>query len=106
MRPFSDASLLQTGIIHKYNTAMSTSMLEREEFRRWLVDCHKASYLPTCLSGGRTSILTAEPARIIQRPGEKSITAEQIARGEDLRDHLKRQQGLKGGRLRRQRYNI
>jgi len=106
MRSFSDASLLQTGKIYKSNTTVNTSMLEREEFRRWLVDCHKASYLPTCLSGGRKNLLTAEPAEIIQRPGEKSMSEEIIGCGKDLRQYLRRQQGVKGGSMRRQRFNI
>jgi len=36
----------------------------REEYRRWLVDCHKASYVPICLAG-TDSVLTMEHAKVV-----------------------------------------
>jgi hypothetical protein len=38
---------------------------KREEFRQFLVDAHKAAYIPVCIAGGATNILTAEPAVVI-----------------------------------------
>ena len=35
------------------------------EFRRWLVDCHKASYVPSCLSGGHKNLVTTELATTV-----------------------------------------
>eukprot|EP00565_Helicotheca_tamesis_P007263 CAMPEP_0185740608 /NCGR_PEP_ID=MMETSP1171-20130828/38190_1 /TAXON_ID=374046 /ORGANISM="Helicotheca tamensis, Strain CCMP826" /LENGTH=106 /DNA_ID=CAMNT_0028412499 /DNA_START=23 /DNA_END=343 /DNA_ORIENTATION=- len=37
-------------------------MEKREEFRQFLIDAHKAAYIPVCIAGGATSALTAEPA--------------------------------------------
>jgi hypothetical protein len=37
-------------------------MEKREEFRQFLVDSHKAAYIPICIAGGASTILTAEPA--------------------------------------------
>ena len=43
------------------------------EFRRWLVDCHKASYVPTCLSGGHKNLVTTEPATTVVTAEEMNI---------------------------------
>lgn len=72
LRPYRCAGLLQAGRIPSSSSSSSSSTKncrhtcnEREEYRRWLVDCHKASYVPTCLSGGTKNVLTAEPAVVI-----------------------------------------
>ena len=54
----------------------SVGWSEREEYRRWLVDCHKASYLPTCLSGGEENLLTAEPAVVIAESQNEGVQSE------------------------------
>ena len=107
LRPYQDAALLQTGRLHYNCSSASYSWMEREEMRRWLVDCHKASYVPTCLSGGSKNLLTAEPA--ITTATDEDIDIEDhadIANVQNVRNLLVRQKAQKGGILRRQRYNI
>ena len=113
-RPYLDAALLQTRRMYSHtgnDAANAKSSLQREEYRRWLVDCHKASYLPTCLSGGKDNLLTSEPA-VVTSEGMSGMTEtvgcednhEEITEG--TRKLLKRQQNQKGGILHRQRFNI
>ena len=113
LRPFLDASLRYTGSLnrsHQEEQEGIDSWMEREEFRRWLVDCHKAAYLPTCLSGGKKNLITAEPAMVIpkvsQQPpspiGRDSI----VGSNRSLRNLLKRQEGQKGGIMRQHRFGI
>mmetsp|Transcript_11058 Transcript_11058/g.28047 ORF Transcript_11058/g.28047 Transcript_11058/m.28047 type:complete len:1293 (+) Transcript_11058:181-4059(+) len=113
-RPYLDAALLQTRRMYSHagnDGANAKSSLRREEYRRWLVDCHKASYLPTCLSGGKDNLLTSEPA-VVTSEGMSSMTEtvgckdnhEEII--ESTQKLLKRQQSQKGGILHRQRFNI
>lgn len=61
LRCYNDAGLVQTSQLDGWDECKPMSYAEREEFRRWLVDCHKASYIPICLAG-TDSNLTAEPA--------------------------------------------
>jgi hypothetical protein len=61
---YKDAGLLQTSDLDGWNVDQETSMSDREGFRKWLVDCHKASYIPVCVNG-EDNFLTAEPAAVI-----------------------------------------
>jgi hypothetical protein len=66
LRPFMDAALLQTSLLDGWDTAEETSMSRREEFRRFLVDAHKAAYVPVCIAGtDADDYLTAEPALVV-----------------------------------------
>jgi hypothetical protein len=49
LRAFEDAGLLQTSLLDGWDTAAEYSMEKREEFRRFLVDAHKAAYV-SCYS--------------------------------------------------------
>jgi len=61
--PFMDCGLLQTSLLDGWDDeGDSSSVTKREEFRRFLVDCHKAAYIPVCIAGEQTNVLTAEPA--------------------------------------------
>lgn len=73
LRPYKDTALLQTSRLDGGQESFSQS--QREEFRRWLVDCHKASYVPTCLLGSKENLLTVEPAVVVPRVGEVSSTS-------------------------------
>jgi hypothetical protein len=64
-RAYDDAGLLQTSLLDGWDNAIPTSVEKREEFRQFLVDAHKAAYIPVCIAGGATNILTAEPAVVI-----------------------------------------
>jgi hypothetical protein len=60
-----DAALLQTSVLDGWVVSEEsdpTTMEDREEFRRFLVDAHKAAYIPACIAAINTgTILTAEP---------------------------------------------
>lgn len=117
-RPYEDAALLQTRrmyLNHENSSTNTNSSLLREEYRRWLVDCHKASYLPTCLSGGKENLLTLEPAVVTSEGMMDIISASERTGGGDNGDEkerestqklLKRQLSQKGGILRRRKFNI
>jgi len=62
---YVDAGLLQTSLLDMWDTSFGTAMEKREEFRRFLVDAHKAAYIPVCIAGVQSTILTAEPAVVI-----------------------------------------
>ena len=64
-RAYNDAGLLQTSLLDGWDNTIPTSVEKREEFRQFLVDAHKAAYIPVCIAGGATNILTAEPAVVI-----------------------------------------
>ena len=61
-RSYNDAGLWQTSKLD--GLSYKESMQDREKYRRWLVDAHKASYVPICLSGGE-DFLTTQPAVVV-----------------------------------------
>jgi hypothetical protein len=74
-RPFNDAALLQTSLLDGWDTTEETSMGRREEFRRFLVDAHKAAYVPVCIAGTDTDdYLTAEPALVVPEERDTDYT--------------------------------
>ena len=97
LRPFKDASLHKTGMMYTKHQRHGESWQDREEFRRWLVDCHKASYLPTCLSGGKKNLMTAEPATVVPRMAYSGPIDEETP---SMRKLFDRQQSQKGGIMR------
>jgi hypothetical protein len=65
LRAYNDAALLQTSSLDGWDNNMITSPEVRDEYRKFLVDAHKAAYVPICIAGGSTLALTAEPALVI-----------------------------------------
>jgi hypothetical protein len=65
LRAFNDAALLQTSLLDGWDTNVETSQEKREEFRKFLVDCHKAAYVPVCIAGDQSTLITAEPAVVV-----------------------------------------
>ncbi len=61
LRSYNDAGLLQTSQLDGWEDGVRLSNIDREEYRRWLVDCHKASYVPVCLADSE-AVSTVEPA--------------------------------------------
>jgi hypothetical protein len=55
-----------------------TSMKIREEYRSFLVDAHKAAYVPVCIAGS-SDVVTAEPAVVI--PTDRDPTSLDLAFG-------------------------
>lgn len=64
-RAYEDAGLLQMSLLDGWDNSMATTVEKREEFRQFLVDAHKAAYIPVCIAGGATNVLTAEPAVVV-----------------------------------------
>jgi hypothetical protein len=74
-RPFKDTALLQTSLLDGWDTRKTQTFEEREEFRNFLVDSHKAAYVPVCIAGNdKETTLTSEPAVTI--PMSEQETAE------------------------------
>lgn len=61
LRMYRDAGLLQTSQLDGWDYVKLSSYESREEFRKWLVDCHKASFIPMCLAG-KDNFFSYEPA--------------------------------------------
>ena len=76
LRAYQDAGLLQTSRLDGWDGDIPSSR-DREEYRNWLVDCHKASYVPVCLAGVDT-FLTAEPAVVIPTAHDTDLTIKQV----------------------------
>jgi hypothetical protein len=62
LKAFQDAGLLQTSTLDGWDLSVPTSVKKRKKFREFLVDAHKAAYVPVCLAGDTASVLTATPA--------------------------------------------
>jgi hypothetical protein len=88
-RPYADASLFHTADLDGLDVNEPTSPDIRESFRRFLVDAHKAAYVPVCLARGapkedskKTYVFTSEPACVVKhtldtldtpRPGANAV---------------------------------
>jgi len=62
LKAFQDAGLLQTSTLDGWDLSVPTSVKKRTKFLEFLVDAHKAAYVPVCLAGDTVSVLTATPA--------------------------------------------
>ena len=66
LRAYKDVALLQTSLLDGWDVTEESSEQTREDFRRFLVDCHKAAYVPVCIASGNSrTLITAEPAVVI-----------------------------------------
>jgi hypothetical protein len=70
LKPYQDAGLVQMSMLDGWDVQEPTSQKKREDFRRFLVDAHKASYVPVCIAGSN-EIMTAEPAVVIQHDNDE-----------------------------------
>ena len=74
---FEDAALMQTSLLDGWDVQEKTTEEQREDFRRFLVDAHKAAYIPICLAGTDTDqYLTAEPAVVVPLESDPTTVAE------------------------------
>lgn len=64
-KSYKDAGLLQTSQLDNWDFSVKTTEEAREQYRKFLVDAHKAAYVPICIAGGKSTSLTAEPAVVI-----------------------------------------
>ena len=66
LRAFNDAALMQSSLLDGCDGSFEQANYEeREEFRKFLVDAHKAAYIPICIAEeSTTNILTTEPAKV------------------------------------------
>ena len=86
LKAFMDVSLLQTSLLDGWDYTQPLTYEERDTFRRFLVDAHKAAYVPICIAGDQTKILTAEPAVTVPLEGEVDVLSavaapEQVSTG-------------------------
>jgi len=65
LRAYKDAALLQTSQLDGWDNTLPTSKEIREEYRKFLVDAHRAAYVPICLVGDNAKNLTYEPAVVV-----------------------------------------
>lgn len=70
LRAYQDAGLVQMSMLDGWHPQEATSQKKREDFRRFLVDAHKASYVPVCIAGS-DEIMTAEPAVVIHNDNDE-----------------------------------
>ena len=77
LRAYQDAGLLQTSNLDGWDREIPTTSKKREEYRNWLVDCHKASYVPVCLAGV-DNFLTAEPAVVIPTVDDTDVSVKNV----------------------------
>jgi Calcium-dependent channel, 7TM region, putative phosphate len=87
-RSYMDAGLLQTSQLDGWGVART--MEDREKYRRWLVDCHKAAYVPICLSGGE-DFLTSQPAVTV--PTYRDLAQHEDEEGKEEEDTFVDAQG-------------
>eukprot|EP00591_Stephanopyxis_turris_P006493 CAMPEP_0195507710 /NCGR_PEP_ID=MMETSP0794_2-20130614/1106_1 /TAXON_ID=515487 /ORGANISM="Stephanopyxis turris, Strain CCMP 815" /LENGTH=168 /DNA_ID=CAMNT_0040634485 /DNA_START=158 /DNA_END=664 /DNA_ORIENTATION=- len=65
LKGFEDGGLLQMSLKDGWDNSIPTSVEAREEYRQFLVDAHKAAYVPISIAGDTVNILTDEPAVIV-----------------------------------------
>lgn len=70
LRSYLDAALLQTSQLDGWDNTLPTSLEMREEYRKFLVDAHRAAYVPICLAGEEARSLTNEPAVVVPHPND------------------------------------
>jgi hypothetical protein len=70
LRSYMDAALLQTSQLDGWDSTLPTSKEMREEYRKFLVDAHRAAYVPICLAGEEARGMTNEPAVVVPHPND------------------------------------
>jgi len=65
LKAFTDVALLQTSLLDGWDTTEESCVAKREEFRQFLVDCHKAAYVPVCIASDEAKVITSEPAVVM-----------------------------------------
>ena len=72
-RAYEDASLFHVSELDGHDLQATASPELRESFRRFLVDAHKAAYVPVCLARGATKdarrksfVFTSEPSCVVR----------------------------------------
>jgi hypothetical protein len=65
LKAFTDVALLQTSLLDGWDTTEESCVSKREEFRQFLVDCHKAAYVPVCIASDEAKVITSEPAVVM-----------------------------------------
>jgi len=73
LRAYMDASLFHTSELDGLDVKEATSPELRESFRRFLVDAHKAAYIPVCLARGaakdeskKSYVFTSQPSCVVK----------------------------------------
>ncbi len=98
---YTDAALLQTSELDGWKVGQEMSFVERERYRKWVVDCHKASYVPVCVNA-EDDYLTSEPSVVIPTPEEmdNQLPFMDGMGSNESRDHSSHSSPKTGGRAR------
>jgi len=73
LKSYVDTSLYTSSSLDGWDNHVPTSVDRREEFRRFLVDAHKAAYVPVCLASS-AEVLTIEPAIVVPSELDTDLT--------------------------------
>ncbi|KAG7373736.1 protein of unknown function DUF221-domain containing protein [Nitzschia inconspicua] len=84
-RPYHDCALIQTSRLGSWQDC--NSVKKREEYRNWLVDSHKASYVPLCLLGTQKNLLTAETAVVVPKESDEETLDDISSRRQHIQRH-------------------
>jgi len=94
LKSYLDCALLQTSQLDGWDNTVPTSIEKRDEYRKFLVDAHKAAYVPICIAGGSTAALTAEPALVVPHENDTlQPTSISEMQSNDLHYHMKAEEG-------------
>jgi len=83
-REYHDTALLQASYLDLWESSPKATQEEREAYRKFLVDCHKASYVPICVSSSERTTFTTEPACVIPTGNElrkSSVSPHETSKG-------------------------
>jgi len=72
-KSFQDVGALQISRDDGWNEAEPTSIDKREAFRKFLVDTHKAAYVPVCIGGKMVNSLTLEHSSVVPLPYDQIL---------------------------------
>jgi hypothetical protein len=85
-RSYRDCGLLQTASLDGWDRSRPSTMESREEYRRWLVDCHRASFVPICVAGN-DSCITLEPAVVVPDGNDRDHSSGTLSESHRSRLH-------------------
>ena len=86
LRSYKDCGLLQTSTLDGWDRSKPSTMASREEYRRWLVDCHRASFVPICVAGN-DSCITLEPSVVVPDTNDRDVSSGNLSTAHRSRLH-------------------
>lgn len=65
LKAFTDVALLQTSLLDGWDNNVESCASKRVEFLQFLIDSHKAAYVPVCIGSDEGTSITSEPAVVV-----------------------------------------